>query len=128
MNTIKSVAAALVAALTINATALVSTGSAVVVQAKYIGMSISGAGSANCKARLRIIVQTNAPGMVPLFLQKEGAAPIGPIWLEAKTNGKGKHVGRMVHYFPVVGPHNEKYRLINGGVSSKWAKYKSKNC
>ena len=126
MNTMKTIAAALITAVTLNGAAFVTAASAA--QPKTMRMAIIGAGTQNCTAKLRIIIVAESAGMVPVWLQKEGGAPVGPIWVEAKTNLRGKHVGRLIHNFPVVGPHNEKYRAISGPVNSNWAPYKSKNC
>ena len=126
MKTMKTIAAALITAVTLNGAAFVTAASAA--QPKKMSMAIIGANSKTCTAKLQIIIVAESAGMVPVWLQKQGGPAVGPIWVEAKTTPKGKHIGRLNHNVPVVGPHDEKYRAISGPVNSNWAPYKSKNC
>ena len=126
MNTMKTIAAALITAVTLNTAGAITA--AIAAQPKTMRMHIIGAGTQNCTAKLRITIVADSPGMVPFWVQKQGGPAVGPIWLEAKTRNNGRHVAQHIHDFPVVGPHNEKYRIFSGPVSSPWAPYKSKNC
>jgi hypothetical protein len=126
MNTMKTIAAALITAVTLNSAAIVPTASAG--QPKTMRMHILGAGTQNCTAKLRITIVADAPGPIPVWIQREGFPPAGPVVLNAQTRKNGKHVAQLIHNMPVVGPHNEKYRILSGPKSSPWAKYKSKNC
>jgi len=126
MNTMKTIAAALITAVTLNSAAIVTSASAA--QPKTMRMHIIGAGTQNCQAKVRITIVADAPGMVPVWVQRQGFAPAGPVMFEAKTRKNGKHVAQLIYNIPVVGPHNEKYRILSGPTSSPWAPYKSNNC
>jgi hypothetical protein len=125
-TTMKTLAAALITAVSFNSFAAIPAASAA--QPKTMRMAIIGAGTQNCTAKLRITIVADSAGMVPFWVQRQGGPTWGPVWLEAKQRHNGKYVAQHIKDFPVVGPHNLKYRIFSGPVSSPWAPFKNKNC